>query len=106
MHDIESADLPDGHPINFVIFSDPDRSIAESYGMLDPKEKASDGVAVSCGAVYLIGPDKRLKLSFLYPVSTGRNLSEILRAFDSLQIYEKHRYTTVFKDEEKGILVC
>lgn len=90
MHDIESSELPDGHPISFTMMSDPDRSIAESYGMLDPKERTANGSPVMCRAAFVIGPDKRLKLSMLYPTTTGRNLSEILRAIDSMQIKEKH----------------
>jgi len=54
--------------------------------MLDPIDKDKDGIPVTARAVFIIGPDNRLKLSILYPATTGRNFSEILRALDSLQL--------------------
>ncbi len=56
------------------------------YGMLDPVEKDSAGIPLTCRAVFVVGPDKKLKLSILYPATTGRNFSEILRVVDSLHL--------------------
>eukprot|EP00210_Caulerpa_lentillifera_P008289 g7910.t1 len=94
IRDVELSELSAGCPVTFPIISDPDRAVAETYGMLDPKEKARNGLPVTCRAVALIGPDKRLKLSMLYPVSTGRNLNEIIRIIDSIQIHKNHGVLT------------
>ena len=70
----------------YPILADPKRDIAELYGMLDPEEKDKAGLALTCRAVFVIGPDKRLKLSILYPATTGRSTVELLRTIDSLQL--------------------
>ena len=79
-----------GHALNFPMIADPDRRIAELYGMIHPK--ASDTLTVR--SVFVIGPDKKLKLSITYPASTGRNFEEILRVIDSLQLTSKHSVAT------------
>ena len=79
-----------GHALNFPMIADPDRRIAELYGMIHPK--ASDTLTVR--SVFVIGPDKKLKLSITYPASTGRNFEEILRVIDSLQLTAKHSVAT------------
>ena len=79
-----------GHALNFPMIADPDRRIAELYGMIHPK--ASDTLTVR--SVFVIGPDKKLKLSLTYPASTGRNFEEILRTIDSLQLTAKHSVAT------------
>lgn len=79
-----------GHALNFPMIADPDRRIAELYGMIHPK--ASDTFTVR--SVFVIGPDKKLKLSLTYPASTGRNFEEILRTIDSLQLTAKHSVAT------------
>jgi len=68
------------------IIADPSREVATSYGMMDPVEKDAAGLPLTCRAVFVIGPDKKLKLSFLYPATTGRNFDELLRVIDSLQL--------------------
>jgi 1-Cys peroxiredoxin 6 len=74
----------DGFP--YPIISDPDRELAIRFGMLDPVEKDKAGLPLTCRAVFIISPDKKLKLQILYPATTGRNFDEILRVLDSLQL--------------------
>merc|ERR1712107_12582 len=68
---------------SYPIIADPKREVATLYGMMDPDEKDAKGIPLTCRAVFIIGPDKRLKLSLLYPATTGRNFDEILRVIDS-----------------------
>jgi alkyl hydroperoxide reductase subunit AhpC len=70
--------------------ADPDRRIAMLYGMLDPL--AADTATVR--SVFVIGPDKRIKLTLTYPASTGRNFDELLRVIDSLQLTARHQVAT------------
>ncbi|ESP00876.1 hypothetical protein LOTGIDRAFT_225601 [Lottia gigantea] len=70
----------------YPIIADPKRELAVKLGMVDPDEKDAAGMPLTCRAVFIIGPGKKLKLSFLYPATTGRNFDEILRVVDSLQL--------------------
>lgn len=79
-----------GHALNFPLIADVDRSISRLYGMIHPQ--ASDTLTVR--SVYVIGPDRRLKLSLTYPASTGRNFAELLRSIDSLQLTAEHSVAT------------
>jgi thioredoxin-dependent peroxiredoxin len=79
-----------GHALNFPLIADPDRKVADLYGMIHPN--ASDTFTVR--SVFVIGPDKKLKLTLTYPASTGRNFDEILRVIDSLQLTAKHKVAT------------
>jgi thioredoxin-dependent peroxiredoxin len=79
-----------GHALNFPLIADPERKIADLYGMIHPK--ALDTLTVR--SVYVIGPDKKLKLTITYPASTGRNFEEIIRVIDSLQLTAKHSVAT------------
>ncbi len=76
--------------VNFPIIADPDRKVADLYGMIHPN--AADTVTVR--SVFIVGPDKKIKLTITYPQSTGRNFQEILRALDSLQLTAKHSVAT------------
>jgi thioredoxin-dependent peroxiredoxin len=71
-----------GHALNFPLIADSDRHVAKLYGMIHPK--ALDTLTVR--SVFIIGPDKKVKLTLTYPASTGRNFNEILRVLDSLQL--------------------
>ncbi len=79
---------------SYPILADPDRGIATKYGMLDPDEKDASGIPLTCRAVFIIGKDKRLKLSILYPATTGRNFDELLRVIDSLQLTAEKKVAT------------
>ncbi|XP_004079116.1 peroxiredoxin-6-like [Oryzias latipes] len=78
----------------FPIIADSKRELAVALGMLDPDEKDKDGMPLTARCVFVIGPDKRLKLSLLYPASTGRNFDELLRVLDSLQLTAERRVAT------------
>jgi len=80
--------------VDYPIISDPNRDIATLYGGLDPDEKDKAGIPLSARAVFVVGPDKKLKLSILYPATTGRNFAEILRVIDSLQLTANHSVAT------------
>jgi alkyl hydroperoxide reductase subunit AhpC len=88
---------------NFPMIADADRSIANLYGMIHPN--ASDTLTVR--SAFVIGPDKKIKLSINYPASTGRNFDEILRVIDSLQLTAKHQVATPvnWKSGEDVIIV-
>ncbi|CAM9222686.1 unnamed protein product [Scytosiphon promiscuus] len=75
-----------GHEVNFPIIADADRSIAASLGMLHPDHMSAEGLPMTVRTVYVINPEKVLKLALTYPASTGRNFDEIIRAIDSLQL--------------------
>ena len=79
-----------GHAPNFPMIADPDRVVSDLYGMIHPN--ASDTTTVR--SVFVIGPDKKIKLMITYPQSTGRNFTEILRVIDSLQLTAKHKVST------------
>ncbi len=79
-----------GHAPNYPLIADPERKIANLYGMIHPK--ALDTLTVR--SVFIIGPDKKIKLTLTYPASTGRNFDEILRVLDSLQLTAKHSVAT------------
>ncbi|KAL2641788.1 hypothetical protein R1flu_009375 [Riccia fluitans] len=81
-------------PVTYPIISDPKRELAVKFGMLDPDEIDSAGIPLTARAVYIFGPDKKLKLSILYPATTGRNFNEVLRVIDSLQLTATHSVAT------------
>lgn len=79
-----------GTALNFPLIGDPDREISGLYDMIHPG--ASDTLTVR--SVFVIGPDKKVKLSLTYPASTGRNFDELIRVIDSLQLTSKHSLAT------------
>ena len=76
--------------VNYPIIADPDKKIAEMYDMIHPN--ALNNLTVR--SVFIIGPDKTVKLTLTYPASTGRNFAEILRVIDSLQLTANHQVAT------------
>jgi thioredoxin-dependent peroxiredoxin len=88
-----------GHAPNYPMIGDTDLSIAKLYGMLpaslDGKSQgrsAADNMTVR--NVFVVGPDKKVKLIIVYPMTTGRNFDEVLRVIDSLQLTAKHKVAT------------
>jgi alkyl hydroperoxide reductase subunit AhpC len=92
-----------GAALNFPVIADPDHKIAELYDMIHPE--ISDVFTVR--SVFVIGPDKKVKLMITYPASTGRNFDEILRVIDSLQLTAKYSVATPvnWKDGDDVIIV-
>ncbi|KAI6234212.1 Peroxiredoxin-6 [Aphelenchoides fujianensis] len=82
----------DGFP--FPIIADEERVLIKKLGMEDLDERNADGIPVAARAVFVVGPDKKLKLSILYPATTGRNFDEILRVVDSLQLTARRPLAT------------
>jgi alkyl hydroperoxide reductase subunit AhpC len=87
-----SEDIADtqGNAPNYPLIADADRSVAELYDMIHPNADETFTVR----SVFVIGPDKTVKLTLTYPPSTGRNFDEILRALDSLQLTANHAVAT------------
>ena len=88
-----------GEAPNYPIIGDSDFSISKLYGMLpnevsgDPKDRTpADNQTVR--NVFVVGPDKKIKLILIYPMTTGRNFDEVLRVIDSLQLTAKHKVAT------------
>ena len=79
-----------GTALNFPVIADKDKKVADLYEMIHPN--ASDTFTVR--SVFVVGPDKKIKLTLTYPASTGRNFDEILRVIDSLQLTAKHSVAT------------
>lgn len=89
--------------VDFPIIADKDRRISELYDMIHPNASATATVR----SVFVIGPDKKIKLTLTYPASTGRNFFEILRVIDSLQLTDEYSVATPadWKDGEDVIVV-
>src|SRR5213595_738510 len=98
--DIEEVN---GVKMNYPIIGDPDHQVADLYGMIHPN--ANDTLTVR--SVFVIGPDRKVKLTITYPASTGRNFDEILRVIDSLQLTSKYSVATPvnWKDGDDCIIV-
>jgi alkyl hydroperoxide reductase subunit AhpC len=91
-HEGWSRDIEEtqGVKLNFPLIADHDRKVADLYGMIHPN--ASDTMTVR--TVFVIDPNKKLRLQLTYPASTGRNFDEILRTIDSLQLTDNHKVAT------------
>ncbi len=100
-HDKWAKDIEEtqGHAPNFPMIGDSDLAVSKLYGMLPADleggcegRTAADNQTVR--TVFIIGPDKKIKLMIAYPMTTGRNFDEVLRVLDSLQLTAKHRVST------------
>ena len=104
-HEKWSADIEEtqGHKPNYPLIADPERKVAQLYDMIHPNADNTFTVR----SVFIIGPDKKVKLTLTYPASTGRNFEEIVRVLDSLQLTANHSVATPvnWKDGEDVIVV-
>lgn len=100
LKDIEETQ---GAAVNFPMIADADRKVSTLYDMIHPN--ASDSFTVR--SVYIIGPDKKIKLIITYPASTGRNFAEILRVIDALQLTDQYSVATPvnWKDGEDVVIL-
>ena len=94
---VKDIEETQGTAVNYPMIGDPDLKIAKLYDMLPAeatpgKRTAADNATVR--TVFVIGPDKKIKLMLFYPMTTGRNFDEILRALDSMQLTAKHKVAT------------
>jgi alkyl hydroperoxide reductase subunit AhpC len=100
-----AADIEEtqGAALNFPVIADADRKVSDLYDMIHPN--ASDTFTVR--SVFVIGPDKKIKLTITYPASTGRNFEEILRVIDSLQLTAQYSVATPvnWRDGDDCIIV-
>jgi len=107
--DIESSQ---GHKPNYPMIGDTDLSVSKLYGMLpEDVEDTSEGRTPmdnqTVRNVFVIGPDKKVKLIIIYPMSTGRNFDEVLRVIDSMQLTARHKVATPvnWKDGDDVIIL-
>src|SRR3954454_20056556 len=96
VNDIEETQ---GAKVNYPMIADTDLAVAKLYNMLPAEEAgSSEGRTAATNAtvrsVFIVGPDKKIKLMMTYPMTTGRNFDEILRVLDSMQLTAKHRVAT------------
>jgi alkyl hydroperoxide reductase subunit AhpC len=87
-----SSDIEEtqGRALNYPLVGDEERTVASLYGMIHPKALETATVRT----VFVIGPDKTIKLTLTYPAAIGRNVDEIIRVLDALQLAAKHRVST------------
>ena len=88
-----------GHQVNYPIIGDPELKVAKLYDMLaadagDSCEGRTPALNAPVRTVFVIGPDKRIKLTLAYPMTTGRNFDEIIRVLDSIQLTSQHKVAT------------
>ena len=109
MRDIEETQ---GARVNYPLIGDPELKVAKLYDMIHPNASgpskdrtAQDNATIR--SVFIVGPDKKIKLMLTYPMSTGRNFDEVLRVLDSIQLTAKHKVATPvnWKQGEDVIIV-
>jgi thioredoxin-dependent peroxiredoxin len=100
-HHAWAADIEQtqGHKVKYPMIGDPELKVSKTYGMLPAESgETSEGRTAADNAtvrtVFVIGPDKKIKLTLAYPMSTGRNFDEVLRILDSMQLTAKHKVAT------------
>ncbi|XP_020282124.1 peroxiredoxin-6 isoform X2 [Pseudomyrmex gracilis] len=101
IEDIKSYGKITEEEFPYPIIEDQSRKFATMLGMLDPTETDQSGLPMSARAVFIIDPAKKMRLSILYPATTGRNFDEIVRVIESLQLTDKYKVATPV-DWKKG----
>ena len=96
---LKDVEETQGHAVNYPLIGDTDLAVAKLYNMLPADEAgSSEGRTAATNAtvrsVFIVGPDKKIKLMITYPMTTGRNFNEILRVLDSMQLTQKHKVAT------------
>jgi alkyl hydroperoxide reductase subunit AhpC len=111
-HSKWAADIEEtqGHKVNYPMIGDSDLNVAKLYGMLPAGSgTTSEGRTPNDNAtvrtVFVIGPDKKIKLMLIYPMSTGRNFDEVLRVLDSIQLTAKHKVATPANWKQGGDVI-
>ena len=96
---VDSVEETQGHALNYPLIGDTDLTVAKRFDMIHPNatgsakgRTAADNATVR--SVFVIGPDKKIKLMITYPMTTGRNFDEVLRVLDSMQLTAKHKVAT------------
>jgi len=96
---VKDIEETQGHAVNYPLIGDTDLKVAKLYGMIHPNatgdakgRTAADNATVR--SVFVVGPDKKVKLMITYPMSTGRNFDEVLRVLDSCQLTARHKVAT------------
>ena len=109
---VKDIEETQGYAVNYPMIGDSDLAVAKLYNMLPAEEAGtSEGRTAATNAtvrsVFIIGPDKKIKLMLTYPMTTGRNFDEILRVLDSMQLTAKHKVATPvnWKSGEDVIIV-
>ncbi|MFL1460815.1 peroxiredoxin [Roseococcus sp. DSY-14] len=104
-HDAWAEDIREtqGAALNFPMIADPAKHVSELYGMIHPEADPS----VTVRTVYVIDPQRKVRLTLTYPPSTGRNFHEVLRVIDSLQLTDSHKVATPvnWQKGDKAIIV-
>lgn len=95
----EDIEATQGHKVTFPMIGDPDLKVAKLFGMLpadagDTSEGRTAMNNATVRTVFVIGPDKKIKLMLAYPMTTGRNFAEVLRVLDSMQLTAAHKVAT------------
>jgi len=95
----EDIEQTQGHKINYPLIGDPELKVAKLYDMLpadagNTSEGRTPALNATVRTVFVIGPDKKIKLMLSYPMSTGRNFDEVLRVLDSMQLTARHQVAT------------
>jgi alkyl hydroperoxide reductase subunit AhpC len=96
---VKDIEETQGHAVNYPLIGDPELKVAKLYDMLpaaagDSAKGRTPADNATVRSVFLIGPDKKIKLMLTYPMTTGRNFDELLRAIDSIQLTAKHQVAT------------
>ncbi|HET9180066.1 MAG TPA: peroxiredoxin [Terriglobia bacterium] len=99
-----------GHKVNYPIIGDPELKIAKLYDMLpadagETSEGRTPATNQTVRTVFVIGPDKKIKLMLTYPMSTGRNFDEVMRVLDSIQLTTRHKVSTPVNWKQGGEVI-